>query len=152
MNLKKSFITKAIIGFTLGILAGTIITAVIASISCNDGSIHWCSIELEKAVGSKVLTVILQAIVTGIFGAVALGGSVLYSFDHWSLIRITITHYLMVMIGYYIVAFLLRWFTYKDWDVCVTMFITMTIAYLIIFMINYLVYKSQIKKINTEIE
>jgi len=151
MKFSHRLIMLSSIGFGIGVITGVMITAFSATLTYADGNLYLCSRELIEAVGNPLVAFTIQAIVSGIYGIIAVGGSVVYSIEEWSIVKCTSLHYVTVMVGYYIMAFLMRWFTFRDIGVIFTMFIMMTIAYFIIWMINYLSYKAQLKEINREL-
>ena len=152
MKFSHRLIILSSIGFGIGVIVGVMITAFTATLTYADGNLYLCSKELIEAVGNPLLAFTIQALTSGIYGVIAVGGSVVYSIEEWSIVKCTSLHYLTVMIGYYIMAFLMRWFRITDIAEILTMFIMMTIAYTMIWMANYLSYKAQLKEINKELE
>ena len=82
---------------------------------------------------------------------VANGSSVLYEIETWSIVRSTITHFIIAMATFYVVAFTLRWFAPTD-PVCWIMSVILVIVYFIIWMIQYLIYKHKVKRMNEELK
>ena len=93
--------------------------------------------------------VFAQIIGSVILGVVAMGGSVVYDFDRWSLTKVTIVHYVLTMGTFVLCCFFLGWFSH---DILFIVFIIFTVAYFIIWLINYLIYRREIRRINRELE
>ncbi len=152
MKFSHRLIIRSSIGFGLGVIVGVMITAFSATLTYADGNLYLCSKELIEAVGNPLLAFTIQAIVSGIYGVIGLGGSVVYSIEEWSIVKCTSLHYLTVMVGFYIMAFLMRWFRITDIAEILTMFVMMTAVYIIIWISNYLSCKAQLKEINKELD
>ena len=152
MNFKQRVIMLSSIGFGLGVIVGTIIAAFTGTISHADGTMYLCAPEFIEAVGDPLTAFTIQALVLGIQGVLAMGGSAVYSIEKWSVLRCTLTHYLAVMAGIYTCAFTLRWFPVSDTKAILIMFLILTPPYFLIWLINYISYKTELKKINMELE
>ena len=89
-------------------------------------------------------------LVCGIPGCIAMGSSVVYEIEKWSLIRATVTHFLITFICYYAIALPLGWFRFGD-----SMFWIITAAmlagYAVIWIIMHCSYKRQIRRMNDEL-
>lgn len=133
MDLKHRFLFKALLGFTIGLL----ITAAISS---------FCIPRDELASG---IMLFMQFIGSGLFGTIAMGGSIVYEFENWSLARATITHYLVTFISFLIVNYLLGWF---DNRIIAIALIALTVGYLLIWMFEYLSWKKQVRDLNKYLE
>ena len=152
MKFKDRLIVFGSLGFGLGVIIGTVITAITATVDVNDGSLYMTSPELVQAVGSPLWAFVVQALASGLYGACGWGGAAVYSLEEWSMLKCTVCHYLFVMVGYYLLAFSMHWFTPADSYAIGVMFVYMTLAYILIWLINYLSSKASIKKINRELE
>ena len=151
MKFYQRVIFLASIGFGLGAIIGPVITAITGTMAASDGALHLVSDELVASVGNPIAAFIIQAIVSGLYGAVAMGGSAVYSIEEWSLFRCTFTHYILVMVGIYVTGFICRWFGLKDIESLLFMLPFMTVPYIIIWLAIYLSYKTQLKEINAEL-
>ena len=92
----------------------------------------------------KALTYIL---LSGIPGCVSMGSSVIYSVEKWSIARATVTHFLITFLCFYLISFALDWFRFGDsmfWMITAAMII----GYFVVWLMMYLAYKRQIRKIN----
>ena len=140
------------IGFGLGVIMGVMITAFSATLSYADGTLYLCSKELIEAVGDPLTAFTIQALISGLFGSIAMGGSSVYSIEKWGLVKCTAVHYVSTMVFFYILAFSMRWFTIREIDAVLIMFGVMSGAYVIVWLANHISCKLQLKKINRELE
>ena len=148
MNFKNRVIFLSSIGFALGIMLGIIITAVSATMEYADGTLYLCSKEFNAFIGDPLLAFVIQALVTGTYGMIGMGGSSVYYIERWSLLGATVSHFVVTVVCYYITAFFLRWISPSDVFSCFIMFMFFLIPYVIIWTSKYFSYKSQIKEIN----
>ena len=151
MNFKSRVIFLSSLGFALGMMLGTVITAVTATMEYADGTVYLCSKEFNAFIGDPLLAFVIQALVSGIYGMIGMGGSSVYYIERWSILRATVSHFIATVSCYYITAFFLRWISPSAVSDCFIMFILFLIPYLIIWISKYLLYKSQINEINKEL-
>ena len=152
MKLTNNLIRLSAIGFGVGLMTGVLVTAISSSAMAGDGHIYLTSLLLIDKVGSPVLAFIIQAIVSGIYGILSIGGTVVYGIEEWGFAKSTAIHYILTMTGFYLMAFTLYWFTKESLKEAFIMFLFMTLGYIMIWMINFLVSKAQIAKINRALE
>ena len=83
----------------------------------------------------------------GIPGAIAMGTAVIYDIEEWSLLRATVTHFLIVMVVTLLASFVLKWF--EPWSTAFwIMLAVVAVGYFIVWLIIYRCYKKQIRKLN----
>ena len=152
MDFKQKVIFLSSIGFGIGVMAVTLITATISTMVQSDGYLYLCSVALIDAVGNPLLAFAIQTVLGGLFGGAVMGASAVYAIEDWGLFKCTSIHYVFTMAGYYILGFSMRWFTTEDLAEVIILFIAMTVGYAIIWMANYLAYKKQLNHINEELE
>ena len=151
MRLRDKVIVKASLGFGMSIIIGIIITAV-TSTDYAGGKLTLCSAEFNAFIGDELLAFLIQAILLGLYGALAMGGSVVYEIEQWSIVKVTLIHFCTVMISFFALAFFLRWIAITDVKGIVFMFTIMAIPYVIIWLVNYIAYKLQVNTINEKLE
>ena len=151
MGLKDRIIVRASIGAGLSVIIGVIITTFTSSYYA-DGKIALCSQGFNEFVGDELAAFVIQALLMAIYGAFAMGGSIVYDLEDWSLLKATLTHFFGVMLVYFAMAFFLRWINVTDLQSIAFISVAMVIPYVIIWLINYLVYKLQINQINEGLE
>ncbi len=132
MNIKNKAIFLSMLGFSIGLLIGAVTYVTFAP----DGEMLNRGALMAQLIGS------------GIYGAIAMGGSVVYEIESWSLLRATVTHYVTTFASFFVVNFLLKWF---DGLTVLIAFLFFTAAYFIIWIIQYTSWKRQIKRINQEL-
>ena len=92
----------------------------------------------------------LHLLLSGVLGMVANGSSVIYEIEEWSIVRATITHFIIAMGVFYVIAFTLRWFSPSD-PACWIMSAIMVIVYFTIWMVQSLIFKHKVKRMNEEL-
>lgn len=142
----------ATMGFGLGLIVGPVISALTGSAGAGDGAIHLVSDGLINAVGEPLAAFVIQAVVSGLYGMIAVGGSAVYGIEEWSLLKCTAIHYISVIIGLFVTGFSLRWFYLSDIGSLLIMIPFMTVPYVIIWLVNFYSSKAQIQEINRELE
>ncbi len=151
MKLSHRVIIYTSIGFGYGVLAGVVISALMSPVDRMDGAVVICTAEFIKTVGNPVVALLLQLIATGLYGAVCMGGSAIYSIERWSLLKCTLIHYFGVMGLYVIMALFLRWYSKDNIFSLFIMIGAMTVIYILIWLGNYISYSIGLKKINREL-
>ena len=89
-------------------------------------------------------------LLSGIPGAVAMGSSVIYGVEKWSVARATVTHFLITFGCLYLVGFALGWFRFGApafWIFTGAMIA----AYVLVWLIQYMAYKRQVRKMNEDL-
>ena len=136
---------KLFILLTVGFLAGGLIGNAVAFLASNH-VFPWVSKEFLRHVPNPVAAFLLQTLVCGLDGAACMGGAALYEIENWSLLRATVTHYVVVVLGYLSMSLLLCW----GGSFRVTMMVLgfMTVGFFAIWLILYLIYKKRVKELN----
>lgn len=93
--------------------------------------------------------VIAQFIGSAVLGIIGMGGSVVYEVEKWSLTKVTMIHYILVVIAFVCCCIFLKWFKSEVLPIVLIIF---TIVYFIIWLINYFISKNEIRKINKGLE
>ncbi len=86
-----------------------------------------------------------------LFGAAAMGGQVVYEIEDWGLTRATLTHFAITLGGFCLLWYLLGLFRPGDlvfWIILASY----VAAYFIIWLIQFLSYKRQIRQMNKELQ
>ncbi|SDZ86637.1 Protein of unknown function [Oribacterium sp. KHPX15] len=133
MNIKTKFIIRALVGFSLGISIGAITYVIFTS-------------ETEP-LNKRFL--LMQLFGSGLYGAIANGGAIVYDFESWSLGRATLTHYLVTFVSMFITSKILGWFPQ---GILFWVFLAFSIVYLAIWLTEYYLWKKEIAKINGQLE
>lgn len=152
MAVKQKMVFLSAIGFALGVIVGTVITAVTATLSLNDGTLYVCAPEFTAVVGNPITAYAIQAVLSGVIGMVGMGGSAIYSVEEWSLVKVTVIHFLGCNIVLFTSGLYLRWFSLENIGEILITFFIMFVIYVIIWLSQYLSYKHQISEINRELQ
>lgn len=151
MDLKNKFILKASIGFSLGMFGCTIITSIMTTNFINDGNTYFCDPTFIKLVGNELYAFIIQSIISGIYGSICFGSTIIYEIEKWSILRVTLTHFFITVFSFFITAFLLHWWPSNNFVINFVFLGIFILIYFIIWLIQYLKYKKEIKKIQKDI-
>ena len=92
----------------------------------------------------------LHLLMSGVLGMVANGSSVIYEIEEWSIVRATITHFIISMGIFYVIAFSLGWFSPAD-PACWIMSVILVFVYFMIWMVHSLIFKYKVKRMNEEL-
>lgn len=101
---------------------------------------------LAERLGSNAGSVILQTLLSGLLGAVAMGGVVLHEIESWSLARSALTHCLLIVGTYTVTALILRWA--DGWTELLIMISIQLVVYFIIWAIMFLRYRAEVQRLN----
>lgn len=134
MELKNSFLIK----FMSGCLVGMFIPIII--MVCADGT---------EYIDSHGLILLKQIIGSMIYGGIAMGGSITYEIENWSIVKATLTHYITTMGSFLVVNYLLEWF--GTGTTLVFAFAGLTVGYFFIWLTQSLLYSKRVKKVNEEL-
>ena len=114
------------------------------------GYIAGCIVGLCFSLQSESFTLagaLPHILLGGIPGAIAMGTAVIYGIEEWSLLRVTVTHFLIVMGAMLLACFVLKWF--EPWSTPFwIMLAAELVGYVIVWLIMYLGYKKQVRKLN----
>ena len=106
--MKKEALLRGLLGVPLGIALGHIIS-LLASLGLAGGEFSPCVPSLVQAMGSEVAAVALQTGLSGLLGAAFGAGSVVWSLDHWSLVKQTGVYFLIGSLAMLPIAYLAHW-------------------------------------------
>ena len=87
----------------------------------------------------------------GFYGAVAMGSSVIYEIEKWSVARATATHFLLAFGLYILLVLSLGWFRIDD-PVFWIVIAAMVAVYVLIWGIQYLAYSRKVRTMNKKLE
>ena len=133
MDIRLKFIFNTLLGLSLGLLIGAFTTAFLAT-----------DVQL-----SSRIWIIFQFLGSGLMGVVGMGGTIVYDLEDWSLLKATLVHYICSFATMFALSELLGWYDHSTlWIV----FIMFSIAYLLIWTMNYLNWKVQIRQLNKNLE
>ncbi len=136
-ELKKQALQKAVVGCVLGLLVGLGFSLL------SKGERSFLGLEGAAATA-------LYFLISGLYGALSMGSSVVYGIEEWSIFRATMTHFLMVIAGFAVLMWCISgsfWRYVSFW----IMLAIMVVVYVLIWLIQYLAYRRRVEKINGEL-
>ena len=133
MDIRNKFMFRMLLGFTLGLIVGIIMFVLYMP----DGTPFERTFFIFHLIGS------------GIMGLVGYGGAIVYDIESWSLGRATFTHYIVTFMTMFVISELLGWFSH---DILFYVFLSFSAAYTMIWLIEYFVWKKQIRQMNDDLK
>ena len=130
----NSFIFRALIGALMGIA--------ICLILYGFGSYD------EIIIDNKPY-VLMQFIGSALNGIICMGSTIVYDIDNLGLSKVTLLHYVITLVSFFSFNFLLGWFSEFNIILILAVF---TVVYFIIWLVIYLIYKREIRRMNIELE
>lgn len=134
---KKGFVLSGI-GFLSGMIIGSLIAALSAGTLINA--------KIAARTGSEAGSVIIQTLLSGLLGAIAMGSMVIYEMERWSILRCTAVHYLLTEFSYVLIAALLGWFGSVT-ELLISLGVQLAI-YLVIWTVMYRRYRAKVRELN----
>ena len=88
-----------------------------------------------------------QILLGGIPGAIAMGTTVIYDIEKWSILRATATHFAITMGAIVFGCFVLNWF--KPWSAAFWLMLAIElVGYILIWLIMYLCFRKKVRRLN----
>ena len=126
-----------ILGFLLGAAIGNLIAWFFGS---------YVSSVLVARMGSVPAAILVQSLVSGLYGSFALTGTLFYDVEQWSLTRSSVMHFLVIAVLYVPTAMFLGWANSAT-EILIVEGILL-VAYFIIWLVIYLRYKKKVRSLN----
>ncbi len=133
MDLRDKILFRALLGFTLGLIAGIVMYA----LCIPEGAPFGKTFFIFHLIGASIM------------GLVGYGGAIVYDIESWSLGRATFTHYIVSFMTMFVISEMLGWFSH---GILFYVFISFTLVYIIIWLTEYLIWKKQIREMNQDLE
>lgn len=146
MNMKKKILLRSLTGAPIGLTISTFITIVFSALLGN-GEYFPVPYELAAACGSEINAVILQTVFSMLYGAVWAGGSVIWEIENWSLLRMTLTHLVLLSAVTFPIAWFLQWIPHQVRGACL-FFGIFFVIYAGVWISRYLAIRKQVEEIN----
>lgn len=144
--MKKKLFTRALMGFPIGIAVSYLITILI-SVSLGATEYAPCVPELAIRMGGEMHAVVLQAVFSGILGAVLAAASVIWEIEDWSIAKQTGVYFGVVSAAMLPTAYLNYWMEHSLKGVLVYIGIFMLI-FIVVWTAQYFFWKRKIEKLN----
>ena len=147
--MKKKAFLRGLLGFPLGIAIGYVIS-VLGSLVFGNGAFQPCTPALIAMAGSEINAVMLQTLLCGVVGTSFAASSVLWEIEKWSIVKQTGSYFLINAVVMLPTAYLLNWMdhSFKGFFIYFGIF---TLYFAVIWMIQYLVWKHTLRKMNDKI-
>lgn len=144
--MKKKTLLACLAGAGFGITVSMIITIII-SFCIGDGSYHPVVPELTEMCGSEIIAVLVQTISSALYGAAWVGAAFIWKVEKWSLLRQTVTHFVVCSLTTLPVAFFMYWMphTFSGFVIYFAIFIAI---YVYIWLVQYFAIKRQLNAVN----
>lgn len=139
--MKKKILLRAVIGFFLGILIGLVISWLTGDPLKLD-----MPSQLVERVGSQSTALALHIVLSGLYGAVCMGGTLFYDIERWPLALSSAVHCGVILALYIPIALFLHWVG-SPADLFLSVGIQI-VCYFIIWLILFLIYRHQVKELN----
>ena len=135
--MRSRMIRRIILGFLLGTAIGNLIAWFFGS---------YVSSMLVARMGSVPAAILVQSLVSGLYGSFALAGTLFYDIEQWSLTRSSVMHFLVIAVLYVPTAMFLGWANSAT-EILIVEGILL-VAYFIIWLVIYLRYKKKVRSLN----
>ena len=147
---RNNILKLSVMGFIIGMAVGNLI-AILTGFLSSQEQILIFSETLLRRTGSEAGALLAQTLVSGIYGAVCMGGVCVYEIEEWPLLRATLTHYVLIVVCFVPTAVWAGWIRLALPD-CAISLSCQTIAYFIIWLIMYARYQAEVRELNTLLE
>ena len=148
--MKKEILKRCLFGAPVGLAIGTIVTIFI-SLSVGDGKFYAVVPTLITDMGSEINAVILQAVLSMVYGAAWAGASVVWDAEGWSLLKMTLVHLVITSLATFPIAYLARWMPHNIGGVLLYFGIFVAV-YLCIWISQYSAMKKRVQQMNERIQ
>ncbi|MEA4870367.1 MAG: DUF3021 domain-containing protein [Christensenella sp.] len=148
--MKKEVLKRCLLGAPLGLAISSVITIAI-SLTVGDGRYYAVVPSLINDMGSEINAVILQAVLSMIYGAAWAGVSVVWDAEGWSLLRMTVVHLVITSLATLPIAYIARWMPHTVGGILLYFGIFFAV-YLAIWLSQYSAMKKRVKEMNEKIQ
>ncbi len=142
----KKILEKSLKAIPLCITINYLIITFI-SLKVANGNFYPVSPNTVAVVGSEINAVLIQLLIVIILAITYGGGSVVWDIEEWSILKQTISYYLLNLIPTMTIMYFSDLQTFNT-ALLVRAFISYTVIFVIIWFANYMFYRSKINKIN----
>ncbi len=147
MSLKNSFIFKAAVGFSLGVLMSILISMGYLVQEGNNSLYQIALAGRERALTS----ILLELLSGGLIGMAGYAGSVVYEIERWGTLRCMTVHFTSTMLVYIMLGFLNGWLT-PELSVANLVQVGITVSiFVVIWLIQYFLYKKEVADLNRSV-
>lgn len=148
-RMKNKIIFRSLRGAPVGVCITTLISIII-SLNHNEGVFYAAVPEFVAFCGNELAAVIIQTVCAMLYGGIFAGASVIWDIEHWSILRMTLTHLLIISLTTLPIAWIIMWMPHSVIGVALY-FLMFFGAYAVIWVSQYAAMKRQIKRLNEKI-
>ena len=148
--MKKTVLLRGLSGFPLGIAIGQTIVIII-SLGWGHGEYIPYVPELAVSLGSEMGAVIVQTLLCGILGASFGACSVIWEIENWSIAKQTCIYFLITSVVMMPIAYFTNWMPHTLTGF-ILYFGTFAVIFIIIWIVQYLIWRNRIREINSKID
>lgn len=147
--MKKQAFLQGLLGFPVGIAIGYVVTIIISLVS-GQGQYQAVVPSLVATVGSEIGAVTLQAALCGLIGFSFSAASVIWQIENWSIARQSGTYFLITALTMLPIAYLAGWMEHTLTGFLMYFGIFVAV-FLVVWVIQYFIWKQKINKFNAKI-
>ena len=114
------------------------------------GIMIWAGFALMSGSSEGLRDAFPHLLLGGLYGAMAMGSSVAYAVEKWSIARATATHFLLMFGLYCLLVLSMGWFRIED-PVFWIVIAVMAVGYVLIWLLQYLAYKRKVQQMNDDL-
>ena len=148
--MKKKLLLRGLFGFPVGIAISYVITIIVSAI-VGKGIYLAVTPQLVSALGNELNAVILQAVLSGLLGAGFAMASVIWELDHWSIAKQSGVYFVVIAVILLPISYVTHWMEHSVAGF-LTYFAIFISIFLITWMIQYFIWKNNVKKINESVK
>lgn len=146
----KEVIKRSALGAAFGIVISQLL-AIIISLCIADGNFYAVVPSLVRTTSSQISAVMIQTACSLLYGAIFGGASVIWELDHWSILKQTVVHFLIVSIATLFVAYVCQWMGHSALGVIIY-FTIFAAIYACIWFGQYMAIKKRIDSMNEKVK
>lgn len=147
--MKKKIIFRGLLGVPLGITLGYVITIIISAIGAQ-GYYSPCVPGFVETVGSEIGAVIIQAVLCGVLGAGFSMASIIWEIENWGIAKQSGIYFAVISAVMLPIAYIANWMEHSVLGL-LSYFGIFILIFIIVWLIQYLTWKTKIKKINSNL-
>ncbi len=147
--MKKKIISRALMGFPLGIALGHCISLLVSAI-INKGTFNACVPGFAETIGSELGAVALQTLLCGLLGAASAAASVVWDTD-WGIVKQTVVNFCILSTAMLPIAYITGWMEHSVKGFLLY-FGVFALSFALIWLLQYLAWKRRVKKLNQRMQ
>ena len=147
--MKKEILKRGLLGIPVGIAIGYLIS-IINSLVYGNGSYYPVTPDLAASMGNEINAVMLQTLLYGIIGLSFAASSIVWQMDSWSMLKQTAFYFVINALVMMPIAYKLNWMQHSSKSIIIY-FAVFTLYFALIWLIQFLVWKRYIRKINSRL-